>query len=161
MESFSFGKSKRIRMASSQDAQNVFYGRKILSRPKCKPYTGVLMPGLRRFRQQRCTQITHMSTHLPPRSIWYLGFLLHVDESAKRLELPLHVRCRVCSAAVVRRWKSTSPWRPTIQGTGVCPRQHLYTGVYKRTGDCLKRSILEVNQRQMKSGRGFHAEGTQ
>lgn len=133
-------------MASSQDAQNVFYGRKILSRPKCKPYTGVLMPGLRRS----VSRDAHRSHICPPICLhtpygtW--GFCC-MSMSPQR---GWSCRCTcdaVCSAAVVRRWKSTSPWRPTVQGTGVCPRQRRWndkccvvtalagqhTGLYKRT----------------------------
>jgi len=88
-------------MAASQDARNVFYlfyGRKILSCPKCKPYTRALMPALGHLHQRRRSQMIHMSIHLPSRSIWHLGLLLHADEPAQRLELS--VCCQVCVSAV-------------------------------------------------------------
>jgi len=161
-------------MASSQDAQNVFYlfyERKILWRPKCKPYTGVLMPALGRLHQQRCAQIMHMSIHLPPRSIWYPGFLLHVNEPARRPK-PSSPACCWAGLSAAGRVTNASPRRSAVHArtgaegsTAITERCAVValggqsTGADKWTGDCLERFVLEVNQRQMKPGLGFQEEG--
>lgn len=129
-------------MAASQDARNVlylFYRRKILSCPQRKPCTQVLMPAPGRLHQRRCTQIIHMSIHLPPRSICYPGLLLHVNEPAT--EPALRACCQLWMSGAGREARV-----PVEVAVRVRPRQRRVLGQRSqgiagcaRTAGCLER----------------------